>query len=169
MTGPSGVTYKSTQSAYIIPLVLAVAAVAAGFWAASTDDDAALIVWIVLAFVAIVGFAFSRLTVLIGKGQVLVEFGLGWPRRRYRLAEVTAIEQVRSKWWHGWGLRWIPNGTMYNVWGLDAVELQLESGKVFRIGTDEPAQLKTALVAERARLAQRPLPDSSSDDEPTDR
>ena len=169
MTGPSGVTYKSTQSAYVIPLVLAVAAVAAGFWAASTDDAAALIVWIVLALVAIVGFAFSRLTVLIGKGQVLVEFGLGWPRRRYRLAEVTAIEQVRSKWWHGWGLRWIPNGTMYNVWGLDAVELQLESGKVFRIGTDEPAQLKTALVAERARLTQRPLPDSSSDDEPTDR
>jgi hypothetical protein len=166
MTGRSGVTYRSTQSAYIIPLVLAVASVAAGFWAASTDDDAALIAWAVLAFVTIVGFMFSRLTVLVGKGQVLAEFGLGWPRRRHRLDEVTGIEQVRNKWWHGWGLRWIPNGTMFNVWGLDAVELQLESGKVFRIGTDEPAQLKAALEAEQARLGPRSMLDSSGDDDP---
>jgi hypothetical protein len=29
---------------------------------------------------------------------------------------------------------------MYNVWGLDAVEFELSSGKVFRIGTDEPEE-----------------------------
>jgi hypothetical protein len=34
---------------------------------------------------------------------------------------------------------------MYNVWGLDAVELELQSGKKFRIGTDEPAELLAIL------------------------
>ena len=34
------------------------------------------------------------------------------------------MELVRNKWWHGWGVRWVPGGSMYNVWGLDAVELR---------------------------------------------
>jgi hypothetical protein len=34
---------------------------------------------------------------------------------------------------------------MYNVSGFDAVQLQLASGKRFRIGTDEPVQLKSAI------------------------
>ena len=52
---------------------------------------------------------------------------------------------MRNKWWYGWGLRWIPGGSMYNVWGFDAVELELRSGKVFRIGSDEPDALLAAL------------------------
>ena len=58
---------------------------------------------------------------------------------------VRGVRQVRNKWWYGWGIRKIPKGWMYNVWGLDAVELEMESGKVFRIGTDEPDQLLGAL------------------------
>jgi hypothetical protein len=34
---------------------------------------------------------------------------------------------------------------MYNVWGLDAVELELTSGKVFRIGTNESDRLHAAI------------------------
>lgn len=38
---------------------------------------------------------------------------------------------------------------MYNVAGYDAVELELRSGRVFRIGTDEPDALLAAI--ERVR------------------
>jgi hypothetical protein len=58
-----------------------------------------------------------------------------------RLGDITDIRQVRNKWYYGWGIRKIPGGWMYNVWGLDAVELELQSGKKFRIGTDEPTEL----------------------------
>jgi hypothetical protein len=34
---------------------------------------------------------------------------------------------------------------MYNVWGLDAVEVELSSGKVFRIGTNDPENLLAAI------------------------
>jgi hypothetical protein len=67
--------------------------------------------------------------------------------------EIVGFRQVRNKWYYGWGVRGIPGGWMYNVWGLDAVELELASGKKFRIGTNEPEELVAAL---RARLALRP-------------
>mgnify|MGYP003573485218 CR=1 FL=1 len=155
MTGVPAVTYRSTQATYFALAVLAVLAVAAGVWTASAEeiDAGAVIAWIVLGLVAVMAAIFSRLTVMVGKGQVLAQFGPGRPSRRYRLSEVTSVEVVRNKWWYGWGVRWIPGGSMYNVWGLDAVELRLESGKVFRIGTDEPERLRAAIEAERARAS----------------
>ena len=45
----------------------------------------------------------------------------------------------------GWGIRLIPNGWLWNVSGLGAVELSLVNGQRFRIGTDEPEQLATAI------------------------
>jgi hypothetical protein len=35
---------------------------------------------------------------------------------------------------------------MFNVWGLDAVEIEQRNGKRFRIGTGEPADLVAALT-----------------------
>ena len=39
----------------------------------------------------------------------------------------------------------IPDGWMYNVWGLDAIDVVDETGKVFRIGTDDPENLLAVL------------------------
>ena len=52
---------------------------------------------------------------------------------------------VRNSALYGWGLRWIPGGTLWNVWGRDAVEVGLVSGKRFRIGTDDAEALDLAL------------------------
>ena len=52
--------------------------------------------------------------------------------------------QALCRWWWGWGVRYYGQGWLYNVSGLDAVEIRLKSGKHIRIGTDEPE----ALVAE---------------------
>lgn len=38
-----------------------------------------------------------------------------------------------------------PWPAVWNVWGLDAVELQLRNGTRFRIGTDQPQELLNAL------------------------
>ena len=38
-----------------------------------------------------------------------------------------------------------PWGWMYNVSGLDAVEIELKGGGRFRIGTDEPDELVRAI------------------------
>ena len=55
------------------------------------------------------------------------------------------VTQVRNRWWWGFGIRWTPHGWMWNISGLDAVELTYHNGKKFRIGTDEPEALLEAL------------------------
>ena len=44
-----------------------------------------------------------------------------------------------------WGVRWTPGGWLWNISGLDGVELALVSGRRFRIGTDEAEQLAAAI------------------------
>ncbi len=92
---------------------------------------------------------FSRLTVTVASGQVTAAFGVGWPRRSVSLTEVVTARQVRNRWYFGWGIRKVPKGWMYNVWGLDAVDLELKNGKVFRIGTNDPDGLQTAVLLQR--------------------
>jgi len=54
---------------------------------------------------------------------------------------------MRDHWWNGFGIRMRPGFRLYNVPGLDAVELRLRSGEVRRIGTDETQGLAAALRA----------------------
>ena len=97
--------------------------------------------------VAIVTLSFSRLAVIVDTDMVRLAFGFGFPRKRIARADIISHEVVRNSWLLGFGIRWIKGGRMWNVWGLDAVELVLANGKTFRIGTDEPEKLDAALRA----------------------
>ena len=66
--------------------------------------------------------------------------------REIRVSEILGVSAVRNPWTYGWGLRLIPGGWLWNVSGLDAVELQLRNGTLFRIGTDEPDALHAAIA-----------------------
>lgn len=96
--------------------------------------------------ITLVMVVFSRLTVTVNNETIVTGFGLGWPRHTEALADVASATEVRNTWIQGWGIRKISGGWMYNVAGYDAVELDLKSGKKFRIGTDEPAALNAAIT-----------------------
>ena len=101
----------------------------------------------VMLLTLLVVFAFNSLTVTIDSSRVMACFGWGWPKRVFEFTDITAIRTVRNRWWYGCGLRRVPNGVwMFNVWGLDAIELELSSGKKFRIGTDDCDGLNAALA-----------------------
>lgn len=108
--------------------------------------------WPGVAVVAVTGlivgaamFVFSRFTVEATDEALIASFGWGWPRRVLRWDEASAVRIVRNSWWYGFGIRWFPGGTLWNVWGLDAVEFDLVKGSKLRIGTDEPERLLAAL------------------------
>lgn len=109
--------------------------------------DVALVAVVLVLLVA--GLVFSRLTVRIERDALHVAFGLGWPRRVLPLADITAVEATRTRWFEGWGIRSTTRGWLWNVAGFDAVLLRLAGGKTLLVGTDEPRRLIDALSAVR--------------------
>ncbi|HWO23058.1 MAG TPA: hypothetical protein VNO30_30160 [Kofleriaceae bacterium] len=96
---------------------------------------------------------FSTLTVVTDDEGIGVRFGPGpLIRRRLRWSQIRSSHVVRNSWMNGIGIRWIGSGWMFNVSGLDAVELTLDNGRRFRIGTNDPSGLDSFI---RGRLAAR--------------
>ena len=120
-------------------IVIGVIAAAAGSW------EAVAIAAVTGLIVATAIFVFSRFTVEVTDEALIASFGWGWPRRVVRWEEAATVRVVRNSWWYGFGIRWFPGGTLWNVWGLDAVEFDLVKGSMLRIGTDEPEALLAAL------------------------
>jgi len=103
------------------------------------------IAWIVILIGLIVAALFWGLTVEVNKDVVRLYFGFGIIHRSILRQHISMVTQVRNRWWWGFGIRWTPHGWMWNMSGLDAVELTYHNGKKFRIGTDEPEALLEAL------------------------
>lgn len=138
--------YAHTQSKPELTGALIAAVVGTTIWATVLSEPMALIAAIVLAVVAVIAYALSSLTTRVTRETITVAFRWGWPRRVITRSQVERVEVVRNRWWYGWGIRWVPGGTMYNVWGLDAVHLGLIGTRDFRIGTDDPLGLAGALA-----------------------
>ncbi len=102
----------------------------------------AVVVWIVCLAVLVL---FYRLRVEVTREHLRFRFGIGLVGRTFPLDEIVAARPVRNKWYYGWGIRLTPRGWLYNVSGFDAVEIEMRSGKRYRIGTDEPAALTAAI------------------------
>lgn len=96
---------------------------------------------------------FGSLSVEIRGGLLECRFGVGLIRRRIPLSEIRDARATRNRWWYGWGIRLTPHGWLWNVSGLDAVEIDLSDGRKFRIGTDRPRELADALRAAIGRAA----------------
>lgn len=141
-------TYSRVQKAWFPFPVFAAAAVlllvalggsgAESVWVWLSVGILVLLLWIVITF--------SRLSVSVDGDEITAAFGPGWPKKVIPTADVVAAETVRNSWWYGWGIRWLPGGTwMYNVQGLDAVEIERRDDTPFRIGTDDPKGLLQAI------------------------
>jgi hypothetical protein len=139
MTGP---TYRHTQLGYVTLTVTLLVALAVAVLPSRSARSVTLGVASLLAICAVL---FSSLTVEITGGELRFHFGPGFWRKRFPLTEVAAANPTRTSWWEGWGIRITPRGVLYNVSGTNAVEIELQSGKRFRIGTDQPDALVQAV------------------------
>lgn len=117
--------------------------------AAGDTSDPAWVIALTVALLIALFFTvlwFSRLEVTVDEETVTAAFGTGKPHRVHRLDEISAVRRERNQWWYGWGVRKVPRGWMYNVWGLDAVEIELPEDKVFRIGTNDAGTVEAVLA-----------------------
>lgn len=86
---------------------------------------------------------FYGLTTSITADKITASFGIGIIRKRILIKRIKSVEIVKNPWYYGWGIRFIPKGMLYNISGLDGVELRFkDTNSVIRIGTRQPLKLK---------------------------
>jgi hypothetical protein len=141
-------TYRHTQPGTLLLLCSVIAGLVGATLAWRAGQWPPAIAVIVL--VVVIAFLFSSLTVEIGEGELRWYFGPGLWSYRLPLAEIRDVGIVRNRWWNGWGIRMAPGFRLYNVSGLDAVELHVGPNDIRRIGTDDPQGLAQALKTQRA-------------------
>ena len=100
-----------------------------------------------MALILIVLASFITLSVSVYENQLRIKFGYGIFRKKFLLSEIASARRVKNHWYYGWGIRvWFwPYMWIYNISGFDAVEIIMRNGKIYRIGTDEPEKLETAI------------------------
>jgi hypothetical protein len=136
-------SYRHTQVGWII---IVLTAVAVGLPVPTLIQARAWFALIPLLGVAALVLAlFGTLTVSVDTESIGIRFGIGLIRRRVSRGDIRSCGLVRNSWYYGWGVRFVPGGTLYNASGLSAVELALANGKRLLIGTDEPEKLDAAL------------------------
>jgi hypothetical protein len=139
--------YHHAQRGTVMLFALLIAALVAGLVAILTlrSGQRALVPFAICALLVGRAWLFSSLIVDVSGNEVRWYF---WPRLwdyRLALADIEDVRIVRNTWLNGFGIRMRPGWRLYNVSGLDAVELQLKNGDIRRIGTDDPQGLAAAL------------------------
>lgn len=89
---------------------------------------------------------FSTLTVEVRYDAVWILFSpIHLIRRKIPLEFIHGFSKVVTPWYYGWGIRYIKNGTLYNISGYEGVEINIPGKKRIRIGTDDQEGLIEAI------------------------
>ena len=97
------------------------------------------------AFCCGLAWLFASLTVEVSGTEIRWYFGPRLWDYRVAISDIEGVRIVRNTWLNGFGIRMRPAWRLYNVSGLDAVELRVKTGDIRRIGTDDPQGLAAAL------------------------
>jgi hypothetical protein len=94
---------------------------------------------------------FYQLTITVTEEKVSFRMGMGVIGKSYNIDEIQSCRAVKNNPLYGLGIHWFPKGILYNVSGLNAIELRFKNRRsVVRIGTDrseEIARLINSLLA----------------------
>jgi hypothetical protein len=147
------VEYRHTQFGTVIVSLMGapVFAISVHFLVAGSIGTAEAILAVMLLVTL---FLFPSLTVTITDGTLTCSYGTGLIRKRIELSNIREARSVNNRWIVGWGIRWVPGQYwMWNVSGLQAVELNFNNGRRFRVGTDEPEILVRAIQLQNTSIA----------------
>ena len=103
---------------------------------------------------------FYKLTIYLNDNSISFKLGIGLITRKYLIADIQSCKVVRNDPLTGIGIRKIQNGWLYNVSGLNALELTFKNKKSkVRIGTDKPDEI-TEIISKMIKIDR---PDNTSD------
>jgi hypothetical protein len=140
------ILYKHTQIAWPIIIPADLGALVCLYLVFAEDMTVAAIGFFVLVLLT---YLFYALTV-VGTGETIqVRFGIGLIRKTFHIRDIHTVEPFRTSFWHGWGIHYSPDGTVFNISGFDAIRLTMADGKRYIIGTDDRDRLMRYIEANR--------------------
>ena len=143
--------YDHTQYGYLHWILLLAAGITFVAAPLATEPSTRIILASATGAVVLAAAMFAWLRVYDEDERLVLRYGpLPAFRKRFRFADITAVQPGRTSVLDGWGIHWIPwRGWTYNLWGFQCVKLSL-GGKTVRIGTDDPEGLAAFLEAKLA-------------------
>lgn len=130
--------YSHTQMGWVIIAIVLVAIVIIAFVLVFHEFQWIPLITALALVIALLLFA--SLTVAGYETYLEIRFGVGLIRKRFVFQDIQSCKKVKNSPVYGYGIRIFPAGWLYNVSGLDAVELHMKNGKKYRIGTDAPEE-----------------------------
>jgi hypothetical protein len=101
----------------------------------------------IMVLLIIVLLLFYGLTTEVTSEHIKITFGIGLISRKIKLGQITGVKIVTNPMYYGWGIRYIPNGMLYNISGTKGIELRFyDTDKVIRIGSAKPAELMNEIA-----------------------
>ncbi len=93
---------------------------------------------------------FYKLTIEVTEQYVQFSMGVGLISGKYQMSDVQNCKPLNYTPF-GWGVRWRPGVTLFNVSGNKAIELEIKnkSRKIW-IGTDDPEEIASFINSKRA-------------------
>lgn len=135
--------YRHTQFGYwsLIAVIILLAVIAYDVYTSGWNSPPYLGILVILIMLGL----FINLTISINDEKIILSYGIGLIKKSFALQDIVECNQVRNPFYYGWGIRRTPHGWLYNISGLDAIEIVLANGKKYRIGSDEPEKLSSVI------------------------
>jgi len=106
------------------------------------DDTSGRIYVGLSALMLVCALAFYRIVIEVDENQISFKLGIGLFKRTYQINDLTSCSSVRCSFISGFGIRKIANGWLYNVSGLDTIELRFNDTKdIIQIGTNKSDEI----------------------------
>lgn len=102
--------------------------------------------FMILGFISILMLlcclTFYKITITVSQTQVSFKMGIGLFGKTYQMSDIRQCRPVSNSFIAGIGIKMLPNGWLYNVSGIKAIELQFKSKySIVRIGTNKPEEI----------------------------
>ena len=135
--------YKHTQIGYFFLTVYGAVLLIIISLFIFTDYSLLAMIGLIIMLIAL--GIFASMTVKISAQKMKIQLGLGAIRKEFPIKDIKTYRVVTHPWYYGWGIRYTPRGWIFRVSGNSGIELQMKSGKLYQVGTDEPQKLTGAI------------------------
>jgi hypothetical protein len=113
-------------------------------WGNNPIDKPGYIFFIVLFGLVLLGF--YGMTITVTDKQIKIKLGIGFYTKKIDLSSIKSVDTQKYPVFYGYGIRFIPNGFLYNVSGRHAIEIKFKNkSQVIKIGTNDWDNLREVI------------------------